>query len=514
MNYWEERAKALQASYDRKSAKTLKTVAKAYDRMVKQLHEDAEKIIGNFAQLHGLNKTQAIELLKAPAPKSVLDDLRARAGSIRDERMKREMRARLDAPAYAARISRLQAIRESARTNAVQAADVENSVGQVHLADVVFDGYNRTMFDIQQYTGIGFSFAGVDRARIEQILRYNWSGRQFSQRVWHNAGVTAQTLSNALIEIIMQGKTSRQTFDELMEQAQGSRFAANRLLRTETNYVSNQATAEAYIDAGIEKYRYMAVLDRRTSPMCQEHDGKEYLLSEKEVGVNYPPLHPWCRSTVEPVIDGISTAHMKRWARDPVTGEEMKVPRDMSYGEWLKTMQEKHGQPKVEQSVKMLRNRASDIKQLEQYRNIIGKREAPCTIEEFQRIKYNEPEKWKLLKGYVSGVRNGDLSTLTGFKTYQKVAQEVQEKLIGLITTDGVIVQGYKTHFIDRVIGNFWAKREGVSVDDARTTLLTATDIRDTVHASGEISRNYRTTHSAITINPKTGILIQTNPKK
>ncbi|MGI6689328.1 MAG: minor capsid protein [Christensenellales bacterium] len=124
-----------------------------------------------------------------------------------------------------------------------------------------------------------------------------------------------------------------------------SRFAANRLLRTETNYITNQATAEAYADAGIERYRYMAVLDGRTSRMCQEKDGQEFLLSEKEVGVNYPPLHPWCRSSVEPVIDGISHAHMKRWARDPVTGEEMKVPRDMSYREWQKWRAD--GQPEM-----------------------------------------------------------------------------------------------------------------------------------------------------------------------
>jgi len=34
------------------------------------------------------------------------------------------------------------------------------------------------------------------------------------------------------------------------------------------------------------------------------------------------------------VIDGIAYDKMQRWARDPETGEEMKVPRDMSYGEW------------------------------------------------------------------------------------------------------------------------------------------------------------------------------------
>jgi SPP1 gp7 family putative phage head morphogenesis protein len=515
VSYWEARAAARQAYYDRASAKTLRTVSRAYDRMVNQLHEDVEKIIGNFAFYHDLTRDEAIAMLKQPAPMSVLDDLRQRLDTITNKRMQRAIEARLNAPAYTARINRLQAIRESARVNAVQAADVEATVGQVHLRDVLFEGYQRTMFDVQQYTGLGFGFAGVDSRRMNQILRYNWSGKQFSQRVWANANVTARNLSQALTEAIMQGKTSRQTFDTLIEEANGSRFAANRLLRTETNYISNQATAEAYADAGIERYKYMAVLDGRTSRLCQEKDGQEFLLSEKEVGVNYPPLHPWCRSSVEPVIDGISHAHMKRWARDPVTGEEMKVPRTMTYSEWLEAMQEKHGITTVEQSRKMLLNRSRDMKQYQDYAAIVGKKELPKTLDGFQSIKYNEPEKWRLLKGYVSGVREGELSTLTGFAHYQSVAEEVTETLIGTVTSDGAEIKGFKTHFIDRLIGNYEQKRMGVSVPDARAVLVSEESIiRQHVNSKGEVSRHYRNNVCGVTINPVTGLLIQTNPRK
>ena len=218
--------------------------------------------------------------------------------------------------------------------NATQAAEVEQRIGNLHLEKMVKEGYARTMFDVQQYTGLGFGFTGVDKRRINQILRMKWSGKSYSNRVWQNSEVTADTLSKALTEAVLNGKTSRQTFDELMEQAKGSRFAANRLLRTETNYVTNQATADAFEDAGIERYRFMAVLDGRTSDICQRKDGNEYLLSEKEVGKNWPPLHVFCRSTVSPVIDGFNLAEMKRWARNPITGEEMKVPTSMSYTQW------------------------------------------------------------------------------------------------------------------------------------------------------------------------------------
>jgi uncharacterized protein with gpF-like domain len=44
-------------------------------------------------------------------------------------------------------------------------------------------------------------------------------------------------------------------------------------------------------------------LDSRTSEICRELNGKRFKLSEAEVGVNYPPMHPNCRSTTQLVLD-------------------------------------------------------------------------------------------------------------------------------------------------------------------------------------------------------------------
>ena len=337
MNYWERRAIANQAAYDRASAKTLRTISRAYNRAIIELCEDAEKIIGNFSFLSGLDRKAALELLKRPAPKSMVDEFMRKISTISDERIRQQLIAEINAPAYAARINQLNAIREAAKVAAMRAADVQNEVGQQHLREMVFEGFNRSMYDIQRHTGLAFDFVELSTKQVERILKYKWSGRHFSDSVWRNASVTADKLSSALVEIMMMGKVSRKTFEEMMlssNEAQFGRYAANRLLRTETNYVTNMAQAEAYESAGIEKYRYMAVLDARTSKLCREKDGKEYYLKDKQVGVNYPPLHPFCRSTTEAVIDGLARDKMKRWARDPATGEQMKVPADISYREW------------------------------------------------------------------------------------------------------------------------------------------------------------------------------------
>ena len=65
--------------------------------------------------------------------------------------------------------------------------------------------------------------------------------------------------------------------------------------------------------------------------MCQSRDGEVYPMSEKSVGFNYPPLHPRCRSTVAPYIEGTGRLG-SRIAK--VNGKRLFVPESMTYSEF------------------------------------------------------------------------------------------------------------------------------------------------------------------------------------
>ena len=56
------------------------------------------------------------------------------------------------------------------------------------------------------------------------------------------------------------------------------------------------------------------------------------------------------------------------------------------------------------------------------------------SLAEYYNVKYNDSERYTLLKNYVSSIDKGMLSPLTGFDKYEEYYDKVQNELIGLTT--------------------------------------------------------------------------------
>ena len=147
-------------------------------------------------------------------------------------------------------------------------------------------------------------------------------------------------------------------------------------------------------------------------------------------------------------------------------------------------------------------------------REIIEKRS--ITIKETTVRKNN-----MLLKGYEKAVNKGDISSFVTFDTYRTTAENIEKDLIGLKAKGGIIVLGYKTHFIDRIIGQYESSnepvkgmRKGVNIQSVKNALKQGTMKTKVDKRTGKKSINYITDECIVSVNPVTKILIQTTPKK
>lgn len=332
--YWTRRSNLRMEEYHKNSDSTIQKISAAYDKAIKDINEDINKIFYKYQIDSGLSTTEVRELLNSKISKKELDSIRSRIYSIQDEELKRYMMAQLNAGAYKARITRLEALKESVYINTKLAADVEINQSTKLYTDNIKKAYYSNIFDIQKGLGVGFNIVEMPTETIQEILKNNWSGKHYSKRVWHNTDVLAKQLEEVITSGLMSGKSSRRMAQELQHLTDYGKFACERLIRTETTYITNAAEMESYKECGIDKYIFIATLDLRTSSMCREHDRKIYRVSEGIAGKNLPPLHPHCRSTTRAYLGESTLKDIKRRARDPETGKTYLVPGDMKYKEW------------------------------------------------------------------------------------------------------------------------------------------------------------------------------------
>ena len=204
-----------------------------------------------------------------------------------------------------------------------------------HFKESLNENYLNTAFELQKGIGIGEKMeVPYDERKLENILRTPWAndGKNFSQRIWKDRTQLVNNLQKNLSESVIRGESDTEMIQALSKDEKRAEFNTRRLIETESAYFDSMSEQECCEDFGVEKYRFLAVLDMKTSDICQELDNKVFLEKERQVGVNAPPMHPFCRSTTAPVID--EEFLTSRRAKNPKTGEYDEIPPEMNYKQW------------------------------------------------------------------------------------------------------------------------------------------------------------------------------------
>lgn len=351
--YWEGRAQARMEFYHKNSDKTVYTIIQAYDKAIDNINQEINNIFETYYFDGVLSPTEARQILNTPITQRELQELKNKITAIDDYKIRRALLNRINAPAYKARITRLEALKENIYVECKKIAEVEIQESTLQHINTINEAYYRHLFDIQKGIGLGFDVSPMPSSTIESILKNPWSGKHFSRRVWGNTDVLASKVSEIVTSGMMGGRSTSKMVKELQDVNMASKFAANRLIRTETTYMANAAEMESYKDAEIDKYRFVATLDLRTSKICREHDGKIYDVKKAVPGENMPALHPFCRSTTIAYLgEDVDTWLDVRIARDSETGKNYRVWADITYSQWYeRNVRSKEDIPKYEEMV-------------------------------------------------------------------------------------------------------------------------------------------------------------------
>ena len=139
--------------------------------------------------------------------------------------------------------------------------------------------------------GFGYDFVKPSGEAVDRAILNRYDRRNFSKTLYQHCEHFAKDLRENLVVGLIRGESLERMAARIQNRMGVAYSAAKRLVRTETAYIYEQATKDAYEKCGVEWYEFLATLDGRTSEICRELDGKHFKVKDMMPGKNAPPMH-------------------------------------------------------------------------------------------------------------------------------------------------------------------------------------------------------------------------------
>ncbi|CAG9620873.1 minor capsid protein [Sutcliffiella rhizosphaerae] len=329
-NYWEGRSAQREMESQLIASKYLARMDESLREAQQDILKQIESFYSRYANENQITLAEARKYLTAKELSDFknIDLKRFRAMSLSGNP---EYQRILNATSYRVRISRLEALN---LTVEMRMAELYGGTYGLQtytfsgLVDVYQNSYYKTMFDVYKTGYAAGTVKELSDRTMEEIMSYNWSGKEFSKRIWGHQEATRQSIRKELERSFAVGRSMQKTTSSIMGITEVSRSRAEALVRTEANFFHNAAAQKGYVDSGIDRYEILATLDSRTSNICRGQDGKIYREKDYKPGETAPPFHVRCRSTTIPYFD--ESEYMEGEKRQSKDG----LIESMTYEEW------------------------------------------------------------------------------------------------------------------------------------------------------------------------------------
>lgn len=305
--YWTEREledKAIKAKLkmEKSTEGPIKKVSGLYKRIERDIHKEIQNIYDTYAKRTKETADKVDEYLTNAEKQKADEKLLYKIEMAKNEKERNELINIYNSQSAMYRMSKLENLKNNISVKLITLASTEEDINKKHYEKILVNKDNKfsTLKLELQEKG---AFNSVTKHMVGEILEQKWYSSNYSDRIWNNKDRLQNALDEILDKGLIQGHSMQKMAREFRDATATSLFNATRLIRTESAYYHGQVTLREYEELGVTKYKFTAKLDHRTSVTCRKHDDKVYLVSEAKVGVNYPPMHPHCRSTTVPVIE-------------------------------------------------------------------------------------------------------------------------------------------------------------------------------------------------------------------
>lgn len=287
----------MMAGLDKRDEKFTSNLAKEYQRIQNELEKDIAYWYQSYGRAETMEYRSVMKKLSPEEQASAFRDF----DSFVNENPQYARLLPIRNSIY--QLNRLEAMQLSVRLKMAELGVIEQEQMRKYLQSSYKFGYESTMRNLENKE----SFFGFNEKQLELTLSDKWfNDKNYSDRIWDNKDTLRNWMTSDLATGLQQGISYDKMIKQLQQRIDVGKFYAKRLVWTESAFFLNTANAHAFMADGIKRYQYVAIIDERTSKTCQTLNGQIFDFADYKPGINAPPMHSFCRSTIIPLEAALS----------------------------------------------------------------------------------------------------------------------------------------------------------------------------------------------------------------
>ncbi|WP_418751097.1 minor capsid protein [Frisingicoccus sp.] len=322
MNYWTKRQEQLNKELEKDEEQLKKRLSSFYDTESRKLEKDIALYYAKYGTDNVIQYRTLMETLSYEDKVLLIQRMNEFAEKYPQYDYLMPVRESI----Y--KLNRLEGLQYSVRMQQYEMGAITREELNKHLERQAMRGANAAA----EAMGFGENFYANNPDVVKLFVDVPWSnGKNFSQRIWDNT----EKLSNYLNTDIAQGFARGDSYARLTRQLKkrfgdASRNDAYRLIYTEGTYVMAESTMQPFTE-DFEEYKISTVDDGKVCAICRGLAEKTFKIVDRKPGVNFPPLHTWCRCSFEIVV-GDWDKWMDDYEKRHSNGQAQKVANRMDSG--------------------------------------------------------------------------------------------------------------------------------------------------------------------------------------
>lgn len=295
--YWANRELQIQLGAERIGRATNIDIVKLYDATLKDINREINDIYLKFSNKTGLAVDELTALMR-PSERTLwtvkINQAMKSVGMNVSDVYSRD---------FINSMSRITGIRQDLYWEIMKLAEPSADYMKNMVDKTIQYTYNNSRMDGMLENKD--TFGQLNKEVLASIKGDKWTDKSYSDRIWGNTTNMAERISLRVSSGLLTGQSYNKTANLLVKEFNVSKSQATRLVRTENNHFYNKTHSQANIDDGFTKYKFVAILDGRTSKICQSLHNKIFKYSEMQEGVNHPTMHPNCRSSTKAILSSL-----------------------------------------------------------------------------------------------------------------------------------------------------------------------------------------------------------------